>query len=444
MYKLVSLLLAFFILLLLSASAMATGTIRASKIDHNNGTSLLPAGVTITIDSETPSTDNPYVLAGLAAGAHTVKVQDSYHHTILGGTCTYPEGGSVCTVSGITTVPTCTGLGTNLTCTFNVTVTDGQVTRLVMKWFSHEIYCQDNGWTQVTMTVDGNSRQAFWKGPPASKPWLGTIFWLHGGGGANTRMCYNSGESTVPLLSFAAMAIEHGFGVVVPDALPNTVTDAESRTCGKIWDATVVAGRSTNFDIPFFVELINTTLPAIRPAGSKPHVMVAGHSRGGYMAMRFGTQRDDVVTAFAMVAAGDPYGSRQDCDPATSDHAGVVGLLMDRGTEIEVNDANPACVKAGGVYPNEQTLQTTSPAWRPRAKLLYHDLDVLDRSCKTKVHDILTAASYPIDREYRIVATGAKSVTHHLWKEEYNYPVIEFFRRAATCRTAPSRAACRQ
>jgi pimeloyl-ACP methyl ester carboxylesterase len=287
----------------------------------------------------------------------------------------------------------------------------------------NEKKCIDAGWHKITTTIDGHERQLLYKGP--ADAWKGSIIVMHGGGGDYTQWCYDSVRLVKPQVDFSNLAVSRGFGVFLLDSTNDVVTDANGRLCGKRFDATVVDGRSTNVDLPYIERVIKEIIPSKRSSGSSPSIFMTGESTGGYMTTRAATHFDNLITAFAPAASGDPYGTYFDCNPALSPRDSAKGAGFDRETNLEIIKPN-SCVSTA--YPNEYTWETMSPSRKPPFKT-FHSADdgVADLSCREKVATQLRAHGYPDDGAYVIPSTGTRSVWAHFWQSAYNNPVLDFF-----------------
>lgn len=289
----------------------------------------------------------------------------------------------------------------------------------------NEIQCSNAGWHKITTTIDGRERQLMYKGPVGV--WKGSIVVMHGGGGDYTQWCYTSAPAIKPQVDFSDLAVSRGFGVFLLDSTNDVVTDANGRLCGKRFDATVVDGRTTNVDLPYIERVIKEIIPSKRPSGSSPSIFMTGESTGGYMTTRASTHFDNLITAFAPAASGDPYGTYFDCNPALSPRDSAKGAGFDRETNLEIIMPN-SCVSAS--YQNEKPWETMSPSKKPAFKT-FHSADdgVADLSCREKVATQLSAHGYPDDGAFVIPSTGTRSVWAHFWQRAYNEPVVDFFLR---------------
>lgn len=280
--------------------------------------------------------------------------------------------------------------------------------------------CVQQGWRNVELQAVGLTRRVMWKGP--REGWKnGAILVLHGGGGQADHFCAG-GKLVQPQVQFAQMALERGFAVFALDATTDKVTDAEGRPCGKRFDFSVL-GRP-NLDLPYIEKIITDTVPVRRPKDSNPGIFVTGLSTGGYMTIRAASELGDKIKAFAPVSAGDPYGTDTICDTSLSRRTTAKGILVDRETRKEiVND--DAC--ASGATTREATWPA-SKGRRPPFKQFQHEADgIVDISCMRKATAMLESHGFPANPPYVIPKRGRKDPFKHLWLEEYNAPLLDFF-----------------
>lgn len=282
--------------------------------------------------------------------------------------------------------------------------------------------CVDQGWHRALVRVGTTDRKVMWKAPAGQ--WAsGAVLIFHGGGGKADDFC-TGGTLVQPQVAFSNLALQNGFAVFALDATDNAVTDELNRPCGKRFDFAVTPRQ--NLDLPYVQQVLGSLVPANRPAGSNTKVFFTGLSTGGYMSTRAATHFDGLVTAFAPVSAGDPYGTDPICDPALSPRQSAVGILVDRETRQEIVRDN-ACVAAD--YPNESPWVSQNPAVKPAFKQFHHRQDgIVDYSCAQKANLTIRAAGYTDAGAYVLDTGGAKDVFNHLWLHSYNQPLIDFFR----------------
>lgn len=280
--------------------------------------------------------------------------------------------------------------------------------------------CLREGWQKLTLNAAGLKRKVMWKGPKG--PWKGAILVLHGGGGEAAHFCAG-GRLVRPQIAFANMALERGFAVFALDATTDKVTDAQGRPCGKRFDFSVL--NRPNLDLPYIEQIITQVVPSKRPAGSSSAIFMTGLSTGGYMTIRASTHFADKITAFAPVSAGDPYGTDTVCDTSLSKRESAKGILTDRETGKEIVKDN-AC-KAPS-YAKESPWPTPRAAAKPAFKQFQHEDDgIVDISCMRKVTTLLEQKGYPNAGAFVVPGAGKKNAFKHLWLDEYNKPLLDFF-----------------
>lgn len=283
------------------------------------------------------------------------------------------------------------------------------------------------GWTRETLEVSTLSRQLMWRAP--SGPWTGgAIVALHGGGGS-----YSNFGANVPLgqpmVEFAELARSRGFAVFAPDSTDGKATDEQGRSYGKRWDSMELdwaAARRTNIDVPFLARVIDTIIPARRPAGSSNRVLVCGISNGGYMTILAATQLGNAVDGFAAISCGDPYGTIVDLATKPSlerEHA--PGVFRDRETGKTISEVGAA---EAATHVNER--RWPDAARKLPFKQFHHAGDALvDLSNPRKARAQLVAHGY-IDHGEVVVPLGAgesKKLVWHFWLGRYNAPLLDFF-----------------
>jgi len=284
-----------------------------------------------------------------------------------------------------------------------------------------ESACREQGWREETVEAAGLARKALWKGPAG--PWTkGAILVLHGGGGEAAHFCAG-GRLVQPQVRFARMSVERGFAVFALEATDDLVTDARGRPCGKRFDFSVLD--RPNRDLPYVEAVLGRLVPTRRPAGSRPAVFMAGLSTGGYMTIRAATRFDDRVAAFAPVSAGDPYGTDTDCDVRLSRRTSAKGILTDRETGKEIVEAG-ACRASG--YPGESPWEGAGGGRKPAFKQFHHEKDgIVDLSCMRKASALLERHGYRNAGDFVVEDPGPRRLVHHLWRDDYNAPILDFF-----------------
>ncbi len=281
--------------------------------------------------------------------------------------------------------------------------------------------CATRGWKEVTLEIGGIPRRLFWNGP--GKWTKGSIIVLHGGGGEAEHFC-QGGKWVQPQIEFAEMAIEKGFAVFALDATIDIVTDEAGRTCGKRFDFSVLD--RPNIDLPYIENVITKIIPENRPAGSNDSMFMTGLSTGGYMTIRAATHFDKLITAFAPVSAGDPYGTDTNCDTSLSERTSAKGVLIDRETSKQIIEQD-SCKSP--TYDNESPWESSTDGAKPAVRQFHHRLDgIVDVSCMKKVTEMLERNAYATERAFLIRQWGGKkSVVNHLWLNRYNKPLLKFF-----------------
>lgn len=284
---------------------------------------------------------------------------------------------------------------------------------------AREQKCIDNGWARI---VDQAGRRLLWKGP--TDRWAhGAIIVMHGGGGYADHWCHESFDIVATQVAFANAAIAQGFAVFTLNST-DRVSDREGRACGKVWDDEV--RNRANIDLPFLEKLLRDTISKLRPRGSGNGIFLTGLSSGGFMTVRAATHFDGLVTAFAPVSSGDPYGWHRVCDASLSPRRTVFGIGLDNETKKQIIEEG-AC--RASAYPNEMPWETQKPAKKPAFKLFQHEKDgIHDFSCHEKVRTQLTVHGYPDTGPFVVRDEGRRRLVHHFWQSAYTQPVLDFFK----------------
>lgn len=282
-----------------------------------------------------------------------------------------------------------------------------------------EDQCIAAGWRRELLRTVGSQRQVLWKAPAG--PWSrGAIVVLHGGGGSYTNFCVANAALIAAQVRFTDAALARGYAVFLADS-SDRVTDREGRLCGKVWDDEV--RERGNLDLPFLEQLLRERIPALRPTGSHAALFMTGLSSGGFMTVRAATSIGELISAFAPVAAGDPYGWTRDCTPLLTDRVNVFGHAVDNETRRPISHIG-ACIAAA--YPNERPWGGSALTRRPY-RIFHHVQDgVLDRSCVDKLQTQLAARGYAATAPYMLDG-GRRSVSAHHWQEGYNAPLLDYF-----------------
>ncbi|GEM_PF-1426997 len=285
--------------------------------------------------------------------------------------------------------------------------------------------CIDNGWQSVTLDVAGLRRGVLWQGP--KQAWRkGTIVMLHGGGGSHANWCAAKEKIVEPQVRFVERALAEGFAVFLLDST-DKVTDNRGRLCGKVWDDEVRA--RPNLDLPYIEKVLRELIPRQRPAGSREEIFLTGLSSGGYMTVRAATHFDNLVTAFAPVSSGDPYGWHRECDPelARLQRSNVHGVSVDNETGKRIHE-HGSCRAAS--YPNEKPWESAKPAVKPAFRRVAHEDDGLnDITCSHKVGQQLRVHGYAEEPAVIVNSRGRRDLASHFWLDVYHQPILEFFTR---------------
>lgn len=282
--------------------------------------------------------------------------------------------------------------------------------------------CLAQGWQRVTLNIAGLPRELLWQGPVGA--WTqGAILVMHGGGGHHHQWCVANARAVEAQVHFTRSALAEGFAVFLLDS-SDKVTDNEGRVCGKAWDDEV--RNRPNLDLPFIGEVLRSVVPRVRPAGSRKEIFVTGLSSGGYMTVRAATHFDDLVTAFAPVSSGDPYGWHRVCQAGLTQRTHVHGAAYDNETGKQIIEPN-ACLATG--YPNEKPWDSANPARKPTYRVFQHLGDgINDPSCGQKVARQLREHGYPEVAIFQLPARGRRNLVNHLWQDAYNAPLLAFFK----------------
>jgi len=280
------------------------------------------------------------------------------------------------------------------------------------------------GWQKITLTINGSERKILWLAPEG--PWEnGAIIALHGGGGTYSNFGSNLriGE---PMIAFSDLAVKEGFAIFSLDST-DELMDEQGNPMGKRWDS-LAKDDSANTDLPFIENVIVELIPTLRPPNSSCDIFMTGISNGGYMTILAATHFDDKITAFAPVSCGDPYGTYME-GGVESPFRETPGIFRDSETNLPINVTN-ACRSES--YANEKIWVTSNPNTYPSFKLFYHEGDgVCDISCKEKLENLLVQHGYRNDGSFIVKDVGIRSPLKHLWVDQYNEPLIDFFKRSA-------------
>ncbi len=281
--------------------------------------------------------------------------------------------------------------------------------------------CLATGWQQQEFLAAGLRRNLLWKAPQHN--WRhGAIVILHGGGGHHYHFC-TGGKLVQPQIDFARLALKQGFAVFLLDSTNDVVTDAKGRTCGKRFDFSVL--ERENFDLPYIGKVLTEIIPSRRPAGSSTDIYMTGLSTGGYMTIRASTHFDNLITAFAPVSAGDPYGTETICDSRLSRRKSAKGILVDRQTGKQITEKSACLAKH---YPGEHRWESAGSRLDTGFKQFHNRADgIVDISCMRKAQRQLRAHGYRDDGAF-ILMDHNRSARNHLWLMRYNQPILDYFK----------------
>lgn len=276
------------------------------------------------------------------------------------------------------------------------------------------------GWKRVAMTVGGVQRELLWNAPGGS--WSkGAMIVLHGGGGEHFQWCVANASVVAPQVRFSELAVADGFAVFLLNSI-GRITDNEGRLCGKVWDDEV--RNRPNLDLPFIGSVIRELVPQFRPAKSRSEVFITGLSSGGYMTARAGTHFDNLVTAFAPVSSGDPYGWHRLCKAGSTARKTVHGAGFDNETGRQITERDACRAEA---YPNEKPWDSSRPQAKPAFRIFRHEEDgINDQSCGQKISKLLRQHGYRGFPDF-VLQGGRRGVENHLWLDAYNRPILDFF-----------------
>jgi hypothetical protein len=132
----------------------------------------------------------------------------------------------------------------------------------------------------------------------------------------------------------------------------------------------------------------------------------------------------------AQAQAGDPYGTEPICDASLSPRTSAKGILVDRETRRPIT-ANDACAAPGS--PHEAPWDLRSTARPPFRQFHSADDGIVDHSCMEKAGAQLRAHGFGDAGAFVIPSSGRRGVLFHLWRMQYNEPLLEFF----AAQTAP-------
>jgi hypothetical protein len=288
--------------------------------------------------------------------------------------------------------------------------------------------CEERGWSQRLLdTQVGNTivkRKLLFKAPADDAPWKGAILILHGGGSNYTAWCAGTANGSN---YYGSQAVGAGFGVFLLDST-DIVSDREGAMCGKVWDDKVID--RDNYDLPYIESVITAVVPEFRPDGSDEGIFVSGFSSGGYMTIRASSHFNHLVTAFAPVGSGSPYGWYRDCSQESGrDLVAGIGLDIDTDKQIvEVGACGPIFYDPEATYPNEVKWDDGGADSKPPFLKLHHFYDAIaDVSCHTRARHQLLANGYP-GEQFVLAPEGAtRHYFHHTFNGAYTPEILNFF-----------------
>ena len=142
------------------------------------------------------------------------------------------------------------------------------------------------------------------------------------------------------------------------------------------------------------------------------------------MTARAGTHFDDFVTAFAPVSSGDPYGWHRVCEAGLTLRTKVHGAGFDNETSKQITERDACRAES---YPHEKNWDSARPAVKPAFRIFHHEMDgINDASCSEKVGKLLREHGYLGPQDF-ILRGGRRSLANHLWQDDYNRPLLDFF-----------------
>ena len=287
----------------------------------------------------------------------------------------------------------------------------------------HEKKCLEYGWQKIIVNYSDYTRKILWKAP--NEPWNhGAIIALHGGGGT-----YSNWGSNIPIgrpmTNFSELAISEGFAIFALDSTDEIVTDENGYSAGKRFDC-IAQDIRPNVDISFLEFMVTDIIPELRQENSSKSIFMTGISNGGFMTILATTHFPDKITAFAPVSAGDPYGTYMDCSKLRFIRPNAPGVFLDRETHIRISQIGAA---VSDDYPNEKEWPTVNVTEKPPFKQFHHQDDGLcDISCMEKAQRLLNEHGYIDDGSFILEGTGERNIENHFWKNEYNQPILDFFK----------------
>ena len=143
------------------------------------------------------------------------------------------------------------------------------------------------------------------------------------------------------------------------------------------------------------------------------------------MTLRAATHFGNVITAFAPISSGDPYGWHRVCEKGTTVRDTVHGAGFDNETGQQIIE--PESCRSGS-QGNERPWDGANVEQKPAFRAFHHRYDgVNDLSCMEKAGALLRDHGYPGVPSFLLDGDKQRSIGNHLWHDEYNEPIIEFF-----------------
>lgn len=294
----------------------------------------------------------------------------------------------------------------------------------------HENICiQQLGWERRVVKVAGINRILLWKAPSSGTWRHGSIIALHGGSGHASNFCSGL-RIGKPMEAFSRMAIEEGFAVFSLDSTYARVTDNNGLAVGKRWDC-MHQSRRANIDLAFIQKIITEFIPSLRPPGSHAGIFMTGISNGGFMTILAATKFSNELTAIAPVSAGDPFSTYFDMatHPFFERTCGP-GVFRDSDTHQKINKRN-ACRNATSANTPDLERPGMNAEKSIPFKQFHHKGDAAcDFSCMVKARSLLVARGFKDEGAY-ILKKGRRKIAQHFWQNDYNEPMIAFFKKYA-------------
>jgi len=287
---------------------------------------------------------------------------------------------------------------------------------------NNENKCIEKGWQKISVNINSLERNILWKGPEGY--WKnGAIIALHGGGGTYSNYC-SARLLAKPMVEFSELAIKEGFAIFSLDSGNDLMLDENENPCGKKWDCLAQKGRD-NLDLDFIEKVITDIIPDLRPLNSVENIFMTGISNGGFMTILAATHFNHAITAFAIISAGDPYGTHMDCSVEPLLRPNTPGVFIDNETG-EIIFKDDACWAITYLYEEKwPEITATEP---PSFKQFHNEGDIgVNISCMKKAQALLSQHGYKDDGPYIINNSGPKKVWKHFWLRRYNRPLIDFF-----------------